>query len=111
MVFQLKKPRSLRKQLGEAQTLLLEVIVDPPKDPWYEQMARTARRAIIAVVGFTVVLIGIALIVLPGPAFVVIPLGFVILATEFVWARRVLRRVRAEAQRQGIDFSSVRKKD
>lgn len=59
-----------------------------------EHSLRHARRAIVAVVGFTVLLIGIALIVLPGPAFVVIPVGLAILAAEFAWARRLLRRVR-----------------
>jgi tellurite resistance protein TerC len=49
------------------------------------------------VIGSTVLLFGIALIVLPGPAFVVIPLGLTILATEFVWARRLLRRVKQGA--------------
>jgi tellurite resistance protein TerC len=42
-----------------------------------------------------VVLIGIALIVLPGPAFIVIPIGLAILATEFAWARRALARAKA----------------
>jgi tellurite resistance protein TerC len=51
-----------------------------------------ARKAIVAVIGSTIVLFGIALIVLPGPAFIVIPLGIVILASEFAWARRVIRR-------------------
>ena len=55
---------------------------------------RHARRVIVAVLGGTVLLIGIALLVLPGPAFVVIPLGLAILATEFVWARRWLRRAK-----------------
>jgi hypothetical protein len=41
-----------------------------------------------------VLLIGIALLVLPGPAFIVIPLGLAILAVEFAWARRLLKRVR-----------------
>ena len=50
------------------------------------------RRLIVAVIGFTVLLIGIALIVLPGPATIVIPLGLLILATEFVWARRLLKK-------------------
>ena len=59
-----------------------------------DQSVRHARRLIIAVVGVTVVLIGIALIVLPGPAFIVIPLGLAILAIEFAWARRLLHRVR-----------------
>lgn len=60
---------------------------------------KQARRLIVAVVGGTVLLIGLALLVLPGPAFLVIPLGLGFLATEFVWARRLLRRVRREAGR------------
>jgi tellurite resistance protein TerC len=52
------------------------------------------RKIVIGVIGTTILLIGVALIVLPGPAFVVIPIGLAILASEFVWARRVLRRGR-----------------
>lgn len=52
------------------------------------------RRVIIAVIGGTIVLIGLAMIVLPGPAIVVIPLGLAVLATEFIWARRWLRKAR-----------------
>ena len=55
---------------------------------------RQAKRAIIITIGFTVFLFGIALIVLPGPAFIVIPAGLAILATEFLWARRLLKRVK-----------------
>lgn len=55
---------------------------------------RHARRIIVAVVGATVVLAGIAMLVLPGPAFIVIPAGLAILATEFVWARRLLRKAK-----------------
>ena len=65
-------------------------------------LARTVTRArtfVVAAVGFTVLLLGLALIVLPGPAVVVIPIGLGILATEFVWARRLLRRMKAEARR------------
>jgi len=54
-------------------------------------------RLIASVVGATVLLIGIALLVLPGPAFIVIPLGLAILATEYAWARRWLKRVRRMA--------------
>jgi uncharacterized protein (TIGR02611 family) len=53
-----------------------------------------ARKVIIAVLGTTVLAVGVALIVLPGPAIVVIPLGLAILATEFLWARRLLNRVK-----------------
>lgn len=50
------------------------------------------RRFLIGAIGFSVVLIGLVMIVLPGPAIIIIPLGFAILASEFAWARRVWRR-------------------
>ncbi len=56
---------------------------------------KQAKRLIIAVIGFTVLLTGIAMIVLPGPAIVVIPIGLAILATEYVWARRLLDRIKS----------------
>ena len=59
---------------------------------------RIARRVVVFVVGSTVLLIGLVLLVTPGPAFVVIPLGLAILAVEFAWARRWLRRVRDMAK-------------
>ena len=52
------------------------------------------RKLIVAVIGVTILLIGIAMVVLPGPAIIVIPLGLGILATEFAWARRAVRRAR-----------------
>ena len=52
------------------------------------------RKAFIFVVGGTVLLIGVALIVLPGPAFIVIPAGLAILALEFAWAKRWLEKAR-----------------
>ena len=55
---------------------------------------RTARRVVVGVIGTTVLTIGIAMIVLPGPAVAVIPIGLAILASEFVWARRWLARIR-----------------
>lgn len=54
-----------------------------------------APKLVVAVVGGSVVLVGFALVVLPGPAILVIPLGLAILATEFLWARRWLKRARA----------------
>ncbi len=59
------------------------------------------RRAVVAVIGFTVLLIGLAMVVLPGPAVIVIPLGLAILATEFVWAKRLLEKARATIAHQG----------
>ena len=58
---------------------------------------RQARRLVVIAVGFTVLLIGVAMLVLPGPAVVVVPIGLAILATEFVWARRLLHRMRQAA--------------
>lgn len=55
---------------------------------------RTARRVVVAVAGGTLTLIGLALLVLPGPGVLVIAAGFSVLATEFVWARTMLRRAR-----------------
>lgn len=48
----------------------------------------------IAVVGITVLFIGLVMIVTPGPAIVVIPVGLAILGAEFAWARHWLRRLR-----------------
>ena len=61
---------------------------------------RWLRRVIVAVIGFTVLLIGIAMIVLPGPAILVIPLALAILATEFLWARRLLTKSRSYFEKQ-----------
>lgn len=60
---------------------------------------RTARRVVVGVVGATVLGLGVAMLVLPGPALLVIPVGLAILATEFVWARTRLRRIRELAGR------------
>lgn len=62
---------------------------------------RQARKVVVLLVGGSVVLLGIVLIVTPGPAFVVIPAGLAILATEFVWARRLLRQARKQGRTLG----------
>ena len=70
------------------------------------QLARStvklARKSVTLVVGSTVLVIGLAMVVLPGPALVVIPLGLAILATQFVWARRLLKRARSQVH-EGVD--------
>jgi tellurite resistance protein TerC len=58
-----------------------------------------AKRAIVIVIGFTILAVGVAMIVLPGPAFIVIPIGLATLATEFVWARKLLDRVKERIER------------
>lgn len=54
----------------------------------------TARRIAIAVVGISVLAIGFVMVITPGPAIVMIPLGLAILGLEFAWARSWLRRLR-----------------
>jgi len=69
---------------------------------------KAARRIAIAVVGFTVLAVGIALIVLPGPAIVVIPIGLAILSVEFAWARMWLRKVRRSISGQSAESRATR---
>jgi uncharacterized protein (TIGR02611 family) len=73
---------------------------------------RHARRTVIFVVGVSIMVIGLVLLVLPGPASVVIPVGLAILATEFVWARRLLRRARKQGEQiLGAVVGNEREKD
>jgi uncharacterized protein (TIGR02611 family) len=59
-------------------------------------------RLVFAVAGFTVLVIGVAMLVLPGPGLVVIVIGLTILALEFAWAERMLEQMidRMERARQ-----------
>jgi uncharacterized protein (TIGR02611 family) len=72
-----------------------------PSNPWIDRLREQrdrhlARSRFIRVpfmlLGFTVVLIGLALLVLPGPGLLVIAVGLGMLALEFAWAERVLER-------------------
>ena len=65
---------------------------------------RMAKRIAIGIVGGTVLIIGIGMIVLPGPAFVVIPVGLGILGLEFAWARIWLRKAKAKAEEVARNF-------
>jgi hypothetical protein len=55
---------------------------------------KQAKRLVVIVVGFTLLLIGVAMIVLPGPAFIIIPLALAVLGSEFVWARSLLNKIK-----------------
>jgi len=59
---------------------------------------RAARRVAIAVIGSTVVLLGIAMLVLPGPGLLTIVGGLAILGMEFAFARRWLQRIKKETR-------------
>jgi len=60
---------------------------------------RQVKKLVVAVVGFTMLIAGIAMIVLPGPAFIFIPAGLAILATEFLWAKKLLQKVKEKLRR------------
>ena len=55
---------------------------------------RAAKRIVLTVLGCTVLLLGIVMVITPGPAFVMIPLGLAILGIEYAWARRWLKKIR-----------------
>jgi uncharacterized protein (TIGR02611 family) len=59
---------------------------------------KIAKRIVIALVGGTVLLVGVLMIVTPGPAFVVIPVGLGILGIEFAWARVWLKKIKAKGK-------------
>lgn len=71
-----------------------DFLIDEVKD-----VAKLVERLFVIIFGFTVLFIGIALLVLPGPAFVVIPIGLFILAGQFVWARRLLKKIKEQGKR------------
>jgi tellurite resistance protein TerC len=58
---------------------------------------RTIKRFLIGAAGGVVLAVGLAMVVLPGPAIIVIPLGLAILAVEFAWAKRWLEKVKLMA--------------
>ncbi len=62
----------------------------------YGSAYRWAKRIAISVIGFTVLLVGVTMLVLPGPGLVVIPAGLAILGLEYAWARAWLARVKAK---------------
>jgi putative transmembrane protein PGPGW len=60
---------------------------------------RRLKAIITTVFGFTLLAIGAAMLVLPGPGLVVIAFGLVVLSAEFVWAQRALDRMKDQAQK------------
>jgi uncharacterized protein (TIGR02611 family) len=73
-------------------------------------IARNSKRVAVTVAGFVVVLAGAAMLVLPGPGIIVIIGGLAILATEYVWAQRLLRIAKEKAN-QAKDAILRKKKE
>jgi len=99
----------------------LEVVVPEAARRWHERPAfvpikvvgrfiqRSGKRIAVTIAGFAVLLAGIALLVLPGPGWLLIFIGLTILATEYVWAERLLKTAKRKAG-QAKD-AVLRKKD
>ncbi len=81
-------------------TEIVRTATPPANDP-----LKPIRQFVIFVLGMSVVIVGIAMIVLPGPATIVIPAGLAILATEFVWAKRWLNFLKRRA-RQAVEWTT-----
>ena len=80
----------------------------PQQSRWAEKLAERREshmergrvyRALFVVAGLIVTLAGIAMLALPGPAFVVIPIGLAMLAMEFAWAERALEKALVHAEK------------
>jgi uncharacterized protein (TIGR02611 family) len=57
------------------------------------------KKFVIGLIGTTILFLGILMIALPGPAFIFIPLGIAVLATEFLWAKKLLLKFRKKQTR------------
>ena len=55
------------------------------------------KRFAVTVLGAALLLLGLAMMVLPGPGILVIVAGLAVLATEYVWAQRLLKKARGQA--------------
>ena len=57
-----------------------------------EILYKQIRKYFIFLIGISIVLIGCVLFFTPGPAIIVIPVGLAVLATEFIWAKKLLKK-------------------
>lgn len=62
-----------------------------------EEIIKKIKRIFTIIIGMTILAIGILMIVLPGPAIVFVPLGLTILATEYLWARIWLDKIKKKS--------------
>jgi uncharacterized protein (TIGR02611 family) len=64
-------------------------------------IGRNSKRMAVAVLGAVLVVAGLAMLVLPGPGLLVVVAGLAVLATEFVWAERMLDYTKDRASTAG----------
>ena len=75
-----------------------------------EKLYRQIKKLVIFFIGMTIVLIGCILFFTPGPAIVVIPIGLAILATEFIWAKKLLQKFKEKTSSFSKSAKNVMKK-
>ncbi len=80
--------------------------MNPVKDSY-----KLAKRIAIAVLGVSVLAIGIVMIITPGPALILIPAGLAILSLEFSWARFWLKRLRESISSRNMQKHGERVED
>lgn len=61
-------------------------------------MLKKVKKFIVAIIGFTILLIGLITFFTPGPAIIIIPVGLAVLATEFVWAEKLLTKFKEKVK-------------
>lgn len=66
---------------------------------YWEKLPHPLRWIVVATVGFTVLVVGLILLVLPGPGIPLIFIGLAILASEFAWAEYLLRHAKKQMQK------------
>ena len=72
---------------------------------------KLAKRLAITVIGVSILAVGIVMIVAPGPALVLIPVGLAILGLEFAWARLWLKRLREGISSRNMETRGERAED
>jgi hypothetical protein len=75
--------------------------------PWAIWFWAQARKIVVAVIGTTMILAGVAMLVLPGPGWLTIFGGLAILATEFAWAKWTLKHAKARVRQLAEKYVGI----
>ncbi|WP_444995143.1 PGPGW domain-containing protein [Aliikangiella sp. IMCC44359] len=81
-----------KQQYTKTSAFIIQRVKGAFRDVFDNPVGRPAKKVLVAVAGVLITLLGILLIILPGPAFLLIPVGLAILATEYTFARKWLRK-------------------
>lgn len=70
-----------------------------PRGPMFFRTIEQVRRFFRILAGFTLLLVGVLMFFTPGPGWLVVFFGLTLLAAEFVWAKRLMDRMKHESNR------------